>query len=50
MSMLFTVGSTIIVIILAISLLRDPKLENKTLIYVLLVLQVILIIIDFIWH
>lgn len=49
MSMLMPIGGMLIVIALAITLLKNPNQENKTLISVLLVLQVIFIILNIVW-
>lgn len=49
MSMLMSIGGILIVIALAMSILRNPNQENKTLISVLLVLQVIFIILNIVW-
>jgi hypothetical protein len=44
-----SIGGILIVIALAMSILRNPNQENKTLISVLLVLQVIFIILNIVW-
>jgi hypothetical protein len=49
MSMLMAIGGILIVIALAMTVLRNPNQENKTLISVLLVLQVIFIILNIVW-
>ncbi len=49
MSMLMTIGSVIIIIALAATLIRNPNHEHKNLLIVLLVLMVILAIVNVIW-
>ena len=46
MSMLMSIGGLIVVIALAATILKNPNQENKTLISVLLVLQLIFIILN----
>lgn len=49
MSVLSAVAGILIVIALAMTVLRNPNQENKTLITVLLILQVIFIILNLVW-
>ena len=49
MSVLTAVAGILIVIALAMTVLRNPNQENKTLITVLLILQVIFIILNLVW-
>ena len=49
MSMLMTIGSVIIIIALAATLIRNPNHEHKNLLIVLLVLMIILTIVNVIW-
>ena len=49
MSVLSAVAGILIVIALAMTVLRNPNQENKTLITVLLILQVIFIILNILW-
>ena len=44
-----SIGGIIIVIALAMTVLRNPDQKNKTLISVLLALQVVLIILNILW-
>ena len=46
MSMLMSIGGIIVVIALAMTVLKNPNQENRTLIAVLLILQVIFIILN----
>ena len=49
MSMWMTIGSVIIIIALAATLIRNPNHEHRTLLIVLLVLMIILAIVNAIW-
>ena len=49
MSMLMSIGGIIVVIALAMTVLKNPNQENRALIAVLLILQVIFIILNILW-